>query len=188
MKISALAAAIAATTTLTTGAHAAVSSAINAAAIELYIVGINIEIDCANTWNPGFTTGLTLSGAGTGPGQINFLGDICLDPATTGAPYVALDIALNGGAVAGGTEFTGGDIDIYADFGSGWAYAYTVTATVTAPATCVATATATGLQWAGGGVNTLPGPFANPPGNQAVCEVTALGFFSSLYLTGTNTD
>ena len=187
MKKLALVTAVAAAT-ICTGAHASpISSAI--AGIELKSSGIPIAIDCASTWNTGFSTGLALSGTGTGAGQINFVGNVCLDPSFSGGPYVALDFGLRGGAVAPappGTTFNGGRIDIYADYGSGWNYAYTVDAAVTAIDCLDNSATAVGLQWpAPPATIPLPGP---DNGTNAVCETTLLGQPSALYLTGTITN
>lgn len=193
MKKLAFATAIAAAATLSTGAHAVVTS--NITAVELEVSGIPSQVDCATgTYNPGFVTGLALTGIGTGTGEINWTGQICLDVGG-GAPYVSLVFSVQGQATATGTQFTNGKIDYYVDFGpssppSGWMYAGTVDASAT-PIVCEVSATAVGLQWAGGGANTLPGaPNAVAPAipTNAVCETTLLGLPASIYLTGTNSD
>src|SRR6478609_313944 len=94
-----LALVIAVASTFSAGAHAVVSSAINPAGIEVYAAGIDLEIDCGSLPNSGFTTGLALSGQGTGPGQINLVGSVCLDYGVPAGPYFVLDFGLRGEAV-----------------------------------------------------------------------------------------
>lgn len=189
MKKLVLATTITAASIFSTGAHAIVSSAINSGAIEVYTLGNNVEVDCASLPNSGFTTGLALSGQGTGAGQINFVGTVCLDYGFPGGPYVAFDFNLRGEAVTTpnpGTTFNLGRIDIYADWTTGWSYYGSIDATTT-PLDCLDTgATTAGLQWVGG-VNTLPG---TNNGTNAVCETTWPGIYAPvyIYLTGTNTN
>src|SRR6478736_224727 len=136
-----LALAIAVASTFSTGAHAIVSSAINLGAIEVYSFGIDLQIDCGSLPNSGFTTSLALSGQGTGAGQINLVGTVCLDYGFPSAAVVALGFGLHGEAVTTpypGTIFNQGQIDIYTDWGSGWAYYNSISAAVT-PFECLDT-------------------------------------------------
>jgi hypothetical protein len=196
MKKLALVAAISAAT-LSAGAYAQIGSSPTTAPafpftspdIELWTGGVDIESDCALA-PPKFTTGLVITGFLTPPFNIvGLLGELCLDPTGTGTPWVGLDFTLGGNAVATGTIFNTGTIDIWTDFGSGWMYAYTVLAAVTAIDCTNATGIA-GLQWnaaAAPAVNTLPGPTGGTPtAANTVCAATLFSMPATIHLTGVN--
>ncbi len=194
MKKLALATAIAAATVISTGAHAAVRSTPPSAPflsgnIQMWATGFgfDMEVDCASTTHPDFTTSLRITGVD--PTLITLKGEVCLDPNLNGTPYVGLVLSLAGAATTSapfGTIFNAGNIDIFTDFGSGWIYAYTVDVSLS-PVDCT-TAIGTGLQWTGTpGTNTLPGPAApTPTPTNAVCSASLLSTPVTLHLTGAN--
>jgi hypothetical protein len=187
MKKLALVTAIAAAATLSTGAHAVISSSITG--IQLISAGNDMTLPCSSTYNPGFTTGLQLAGttpSGVG-GAVTLLGQACLDPGT--GIHVALSFALGGAEVATGTTFTTGSIVVFTDFGSGWMFAYNIDAA--ASSIDCTTASGAGLQWTPTpGTNTLGGA-ASPalPGTptNGTCSANLLGNPATIFLTGTNT-
>src|SRR6218665_3749150 len=110
MKKLALVTAIAAT--ISAGAHAIVGSDITAITLVTPVPGgANIAVNCNGVWNPGFFTGLGLTGPNAG--AVTLSGNICLDPNSNGSPYVALNFGLTGAGNAGGTTFDGGGIAIW---------------------------------------------------------------------------
>jgi hypothetical protein len=158
MKKSAIATAIAAAS-LSTGAHAVISTSVTG--FQLVTGGVDITLPCVNTYNPGFTSGLLLTGVTPGT-AINLTGQVCLDPGT--GIHVALNIALAGTGGIGGTTFNTGSISVFTDYGSGWMFAYNVdasTSTIGCPS----------LAWIGSSP-TLP----------ATCMATLLGNSATLYL------
>lgn len=189
MKKLALATAISAAT-ISSGAHAVIGSFINPATINVVISGLDIAIDCANTWNPPpFVTGLELSGPFAS--QIDLLGQVCLNPYGFGTPYIALDFHLRGAESTSpsGTIFNLGGIDIYTDWGTGtgWVYYSSVDASTTAINCLSNGTTVAGMQWAAlPSANFLPGKFGVTPANLPTCQTTLLGYPTSLYLSGVN--
>jgi hypothetical protein len=201
MKKLALVTAISAAT-LSAGAYAQIGSSpaggapaapFTAPDIELWTGGVDIEVDCA-TAPAKFTTGLELVGGRfsnpTGIDAVSLLGQLCLDPTGTGTPWVGLEFALSGSInAATGTTFNGGSINIWTDFGSGWAYAYTVAAAAT-PIDCTNAGGKAGLQWNANplpAVNVLPGATGGTPAPaNTVCAATLLGMPATIHLTGAN--
>lgn len=181
MKKLALASAIAAATTLSTGAHAVVSS--NISAIDLD----GVAVDCAppGTSYSGFVTRLALSGMGTGAGEINLVGNACMPVVIFGGTgFAALDFNLRGEAVTGGTLFNLGGIDVYLDAGAGWVYYGTTDASNTAVNCVAAASTRAGLQWT---TPTIPNTLPGLPPNLPTCTASILGMPVQLYLQGNNT-
>ena len=187
MKKLALATAIAAASTLSSGAHALISS--NITGVQLISGGSDITMPCAYAYNPGFTTGLLLTGTVPFPtflriASINLTGQVCLDHGI-GIP-VALNFALSGTATANGTTFDHGSIAVFLDYGSGWIFAYNVDAAATT-VDCTTTA-GTGLRWtATPGTNTLPGGATPaPPGTPTNGVCTLFGYSTTIFLSGSN--
>ena len=194
MKKSAIATAIAASTLIGSGAHAAIVSKVTD--VQLYIGSSDIELPCNNA-TPGprapYETGLVFSGA---QNDINMDGQICLDPGT--GVLVALTFDLAGTHAASGSTFDAGTITIDADLqtGSGYQYYATVTATATTSIACRVnqlghrgTNITHGLQVPPHNIiSPLPGLWFAPssPGiNDAACVTTLLGQTAGLYLDGT---
>jgi hypothetical protein len=178
MKKLALATAVAAA--ISSGAFAGNSS--NITGISMVVGGIDIVSNCASAPFPGFSSGLTLGGIGTGNDEIVFVGDVCLDPGG-GAPIIAISFNLLGEAVTGGTEFNNGHIHIYAAATSGWVSYAIVPVTALNPIDCTTAGGKAGLQWAS--PNTLPGVFGV---GAPVCATTLFSNPADLHLSGTNSN